>query len=520
MTCASRIALPALIFALSGCAALETAGLAEKPVTTPAKTIAAPPPTGDAWFDSGQDALFQRKTQPTRKTRAKNVILFVGDGMDINTVTAARIFDGQSRGENGEANLLSFEEFPHVAFSKTYTTDYQISDSAGTASAMNTGVKTRSGVLSISANVRRGNCEEALANSVMTLAERAEEAGLSTGVVTTTELTHATPGAVFAHSPDRGWGADSDLPEEAKQAGCADIARQLIEFDHGDGIDIALGGGRRNFTPSTASDPEYPERVGKRLDGRDLPAEWAAKSPAHKYVWNKADFEAASADQKLLGLFEPAHLQFEADRPDDGAGEPSLADMTAKAISALSKNDKGFYLMVEAGRIDHAHHGGNAYRALKDTQAYAEAVKVAREMTSAEDTLIIVTADHGHTLAIQGYARNGADILGLSVYTSDDGSDTPILAAGDNKPYTTLGYQNGPGTVFWEDADLSEGRPAPTQEDATDKNYRQQALIPTGSETHGGQDVPVYASGPNAHLVSGVMEQHVIYHIMADALGL
>ena len=310
------------------------------------------------------------------------------------------------------------------------------------------------------------------------------------------------------------------MPEEAREAGCKDIAMQLIDFDHGDGIDIALGGGRRNFTLSSASDPEYPERVGKRLDGRDLPGEWAAKSSAHKYVWNKADFEAASADQKLLGLFEPGHLQYEADRPDDGAGEPSLAEMTAKAITALSRNDNGFFLMVEAGRIDHAHHRGNAYRALKDTQAYSDAVRTAREMTDIEDTLIIVTADHGHTLAIQGYARKGADILGLSIFTADDGTDAPILAAGDQKPYTTLGYANGPGSLFAEGSDLSEGRPAPSQEDATDKNYRQQALIPTGSETHGGQDVPVYASGPNAHLVSGVMEQNVIYHIMADALDL
>ena len=193
--------------------------------------------------------------------------------------------------------------------------------------------------------------------------------------------------------------------------------------------------------------------------------------------------------------------------------------MTAKAITALSANDKGYFLLVESGKIDHAHHGGNAYRALKDTQAYSEAVRTAREMTSDDDTLIIVTADHGHTLAIAGYARRGADILGLSVNVDENGADEPALAL-DGKPYTTLGYMNGPGAVFAEGADWSDGRPAPTQDAATDKNYRQQALVPTYGETHGGQDVPVYASGPNAHLVSGVMEQNVIYHIMADALGL
>ena len=485
-----------------------------------ADTIEKPAPTGDAWFDAGQDALYARKmADPRGGQRAKNVILFIGDGMDITTVTAARIYDGQTKGMMGEGNVLSFEAFPHVAFSKTYTTDYQVSDSAGTASAMVTGVKTRSGVLSISASVKRGDCAGALAGAVETIAEQAEKAGLSTGVVSTASITHATPASAYAHSPDRGWEADARMPDDAKAAGCKDIARQLVEFDHGDGLDIALGGGRGYFIPADMTDPEYPERAGWRTDGRNLAEEWAAKSDAHAYVWNRADFNAAGADKKLLGLFEPSHMQYEADRPDDGAGEPSLADMTRKAIAALSQNENGYFLMVEAGRIDHAHHGGNGYRALKDTQAYADAVAAAREATSTEDTLIIVTADHGHTMTIAGYSRRGADILGLSVYTDDEGEDTPILAAVDEKPYTTLGYVNGPGSVFKEGADLSEGRPLLTQQDATDKNHQQQALVPTGSETHGGQDVPVYAIGPNAHLVSGTMEQNVIYHIMADALG-
>ncbi len=498
---------------LAACATVETV---ISPESRAAK-VAPPAATGDAWFDAGQQALYERKTRKAPKSRAKNVILFIGDGMDINTATAARIYDGQTRGEPGEENSLSFDSFPYTAFSKTYTTNFQVADSAGTASAMTTGVKTRSGVIAVNKDVERGDCAGALAGAVTTIAERAEEAGLATGVVSTAAITHATPASAYAHSAERGWDVDAEMPDEAKAAGCRDIARQLIEFNHGDGVDIALGGGRAHFIPAASADPEYPEQKGARADGRDLTAEWTAKSTAHAYVWNRADFNAAGADQKLLGLFEPDHMQFEADRPDDGAGEPSLAAMTAKAIAALSANEKGYFLMVEAGRIDHAHHGGNAFRALKDTQAYSEAVRVAREMTSEDDTLIIVTADHGHTMAIAGYSRRGADVLGLSVYAGDDGKDAPILAA-DEKPYTTLGYINGPGSVFAGDADLSEGRPEP--EAASDKNHRQQALVPLRSETHGGQDVPVYASGPNAHLVSGVMEQNVIYHIMADALGL
>lgn len=504
---------------IAACSTMESIGSQPSKPAPIAAPIAAPSVTGDAWYDAGRQAVYERKTRKAPVSRAKNVILFIGDGMDINTVTAARIYDGQTRGESGEENSLSFDHFPYTAFSKTYTTDYQIADSAGTASAMTTGVKTRSGVIAIKGEAARGDCAGALAGAATTIAERAEDAGLSTGVVSTASITHATPASTYAHSADRGWEVDAMMPDAAKSAGCRDIARQLVEFDHGDGIDIALGGGRAHFLPTGGADPEYPERKGARGDDRNLAAEWAAKSADHTYVWNRADFDAAGAGQKILGLFEPSHMQFEADRPDDGAGEPSLAAMTAKAITALSANEKGYFLLVEAGRIDHAHHGGNAFRALKDTQAYSEAVRVAREMSSDDDTLIIVTADHGHTMAISGYSKRGADILGLSMATDDDGSDTPALAI-DEKPYTTLGYMNGPGTVFAQDTDLSDGRPAPTQEAATDKNYRQKALVPTYGETHGGQDVPVYASGPNAHLVSGVMEQNVIYHIMADALGL
>lgn len=500
LTAASLTALS--IFALSAAAAQE-----------------APKAASNGWSQKAETALAARKAIKPNKKRAKNVILFIGDGMDPTTVAAARIFDGQSRGEDGEENYLYFETFPYVAFSKTYTTDYQVPDSAGTASAMNTGVKTRSGVLSITEDAPRGDCAAALAHKATSLAELAKNAGLSVGVVSTAEVTHATPGAVYAHAGDRDWAADSDMPDEAKAAGCKDIASQLLEFSYGGGIDVALGGGRRKFMPTTVTDPEYPESRGRRGDGRDLTAEWAAKSDAHRYVWNKTDFDAAPASSKLLGLFEPSHMQFEADRDGDGAGEPSLAEMTEKAIDILSKDRDGYFLMIESGKIDHAHHGGNAYRALTDTQAYAEAVRKARSMTNDKDTLIIVTADHGHTMNFQGYPKKGNPILGLVQVENEEG-ETVDYKANDGKAYTTLSYANGPGAVFDGKSDLSDGRAAPTQDEALAKDYRQQALIPTGGETHGGQDVPVYASGPHAYLLSGVIEQNYIFHVMKDALGL
>ncbi|MFD2404785.1 alkaline phosphatase [Azorhizophilus paspali] len=140
------------------------------------------------------------------------------------------------------------------------------------------------------------------------------------------------------------------------------------------------GGGHSAALAATSCPASWPTRStrarGRRQDSRDLTAKWLAKYPQSAYVWNKAGFDAVNPQQTrhLLGLFERSHMRYEADRKHDTAGEPSLAEMTEKAIKLLQQNKSGFYLMVEAGRIDHAHHAGNAYRALTDTVALAEAL--------------------------------------------------------------------------------------------------------------------------------------------------
>ena len=149
---------------------------------------------------------------------------------------------------------------------------------------------------------------------------------------------------------------------------CAAIAR----FKFGDGLDVAFSGGRTKFMPGTAADPEYPNIRGERLDGRDLTAEWVKKYKNSAYVWNKQQFDALDKKKvkHAFGSFEPSYMKFEYDRPKDTAGEPSLSEMTSKAIDILSQNRKGYFLMVEGGRIDMVYHYGNAYRALTDTIAF------------------------------------------------------------------------------------------------------------------------------------------------------
>ncbi len=475
--------------------------------------------SAEQWRRDGWNAVENAKNVKTRKGRAKNVILFIGDGMGVSTLTAARIFEGQLRGESGEENRLSFEEFPFSALSKTYSANQQTSDSAPTMSAIITGVKTDEGILSVDQRVQFNNYRSVKGNETKTLLEYAEESGRSTGVVSTARLTHATPAACYAHTASRDWESDTDIltrRKDAYEAKFPDIARQLLEFSYGDGLEVALGGGRSKFLPKETVDPEYPAKNGERSDSRDLTREWTAKYKDSAFVWNRSQFDAIDAKRTkhLLGLFEPSHMKYEHDRLKDPTEEPSLADMTSKAIDILSNNKKGYFLMVEGGRIDHAHHDGNAYRALKDTVALSDAVRKAVSKVDLNDTLIIVTADHSHTLFIQGYPARGNDILGLVREIGNDGEIEPNYKLDrDKKPYTTLGYANGPGARRAE-------RPTLSDETVRDPNYLQESNIPFSSETHGGEDVAIFATGVNAHLIRGSMEENWIFYVMADAMRL
>jgi len=465
--------------------------------------------TNSQWFkDSAQ--IVQAKTQQNTAQKAKNVILFVGDGMGVSTLTAARIFEGQQQVNNqgGEENLLSFEQFPRTALVKTYNTNQQTPDSAGTMTAIVTGVKSKAGVLSVSDHTLRANCLSSQGNELITLVDLANAKGLSTGIVSTARITHATPAATYASSPERNWEADSNLPAEAVSNHCKDIAYQLVMRDQANALSVALGGGRRNFIPADVTDGE--NKQGRRDDGVDLTAAWTENFSRSAYVWDKAGFDAidVSKTDHLLGLFNASHMEYEADRANDIAGEPSLTEMTQKSIALLDKNEEGYLLIVESGRIDHAHHAGNAYRAMMDTVELSNAVRAAVDATNPDDTLIMVTADHSHVFTIAGYPKRGNPILGLVHNVNGD-----LSIAQDGKPYTTVGYTNGPGAVIGSRDDLRSV-------DTKSKDFKQQALIPMSSETHAGEDITLHATGPGSELIQGVIEQNVIFHAINQAQAL
>jgi Alkaline phosphatase len=179
-----------------------------------AQASAATSPQGNVnGYEAGQSALNAALNRSLNQQRgaAKNVILFVGDGMSIATVTAARIYEGQSMGLSGEEHNLAFDDFPFAGLSRTYNTDAQTPDSAGTMTAMVTGVKTRMGVLGVGPEVARDDCAAQAANELMSIATMAELAGKRTGMISTARITHATPAALYAHSVNRDWESDVDF---------------------------------------------------------------------------------------------------------------------------------------------------------------------------------------------------------------------------------------------------------------------------------------------------------------------
>ncbi len=523
MTLKRKLIASAVLLAIA-----STAQAKDKPPVIPDHQAENP------WFTAGEAAVKSRDFMKG-KGEAMNIILFVGDGMGVTTVTAARILEGQLNGEDGEENNLSFDLFPYTGLAKTYNVNAQVPDSAGTMTAMMSGVKTDIGVLGLDEDADYEDCSSAAGNELVTALELAELAGLSTGIVSTARITHATPAGTFAKSPSRDWEDISDMTPAAIADGCIDIAVQLVEFEQRledrypqsnvDGIEVAMGGGRRHFLRKIAADnsgDQFSAVEGDRTDGRNLTAEWQVAYPTGDYIIDQTGFDAIDPENttRLFGLFDESHMNYEADRPNDTLGEPSLEEMTTKAIQILDNNKKGYFLHVEAGRIDHGHHAGSGYNALTDTIELAQAVQAAVDTADMSKTLILVTADHGHVFTIAGYPKRGNPILGKVI---EPGSVVPALAS-DGLPYTTLGYANGLGFRDLGDetnADVAydsppdTGRKDLTGVDTEASGYHQEALVPLAdSETHSGEEVTVYGIGPGSHAVIGTNEQSVVFHVM------
>lgn len=459
----------------------------------------------------------QSPSHAQNEARAKNVIFFLGDGMGLNTLTAARIFHA---GEEGE---LTIDRLPESAFVKTFSNDAMVTDSAAGMAAYMTGVKQNNGVISMSFGTRsiapgkdaNGNalvskCENG--SPAPTLLELARSRGMATGVVTNTSVTDATPASAYGH------GCHRKLE--------TDFAAMLVPGGAGynnalgaRGLDVLFGGGVQFFTPFA--------RGGKRADNRDLLAEMQGQG--FRVVSDTAGLNALAANpqQPAVGLFASNHMDYDATR--DPVKQPSLTEMTRKAIDLLAPHagptGAGFFLVVEGGLIDHALHATLGKRALQETVSYNAAMQAALDKMETLDpglknTLIVATADHDHTLLLNGYTvRTGKTtptnpgVLGL--VRNLDGS--PKLDR-EGRPFTIIGFGTGENRT-----NGSRGsKPALTDEIVTRDDYHQEAVVRTrtGAETHGGTDVYLGAAGAGAELFRGTIDNTRVFSLIKTAAGL
>ncbi|NWZ87339.1 PPBT protein, partial [Poecile atricapillus] len=448
------------------------------------------------WRRQAQETLRNAlRLQRLNQNVAKNLILFLGDGMGVSTVTAARILKGQLQHGQGEESLLEMDKFPFVALAKTYNTNAQVPDSAGTATAYLCGVKANEGTLGVSAGVTRDRCNTTKGQEVTSILRWAKEAaGKAVGIVTTTRVTHATPSAAYAHSANRDWYSDGEMPPDALEGGCKDIARQLVE--NIPEIEVILGGGRKYMFPKNVSDVEYPHEEkhrGTRLDGRNLVQAWQEAKPRGKvaeYVWHRRGLLALNLSRTDFLLGESLHPRMQkGNKGECEAGKRKGGQYRAALGSA-------------GGRIDHGHHEGKAKQALHEAVELDRAIGLATRLTSTQDTLSVVTADHSHVFTFGGYTPRGNPIFGLAPMQSDV----------DRKPFTSILYGNGPGYKI-----VAGERENVSAVDFAHADYQAQSAVPLRQETHGGEDVAVFARGPMAHLLHGVHEQNYIPHAMAYA---
>ncbi|CAL1289807.1 unnamed protein product [Larinioides sclopetarius] len=463
----------------------------------------------ESYREQAQSLLARQLRKTENKNVAKNIVLIIGDGMSLATVAAARVLKGQKAGRPGVGEEMLYETFPNVGLARTYASNKYVPDSASTATAFLCGIKTIYEGVAVDDRVRHSDCSSVPGKEVRCIGEWALAEGKAVGLVTNMRVTHATPAPLYSHSADRWFESDAGFKSDRDRSLCKDIARQMVEDYPGKNLQVILGGGREVLMPNTTFDPEYPEKRGKRVDDRQLIETWKKHKEEgkhrYRYVWNKKEFDKVDPRKTdyLLGLFEPAHLYDVTDRDSMNSdfGEPTLAEMTEKAIRILSRNPQGFFLLVEGGLIDKRHHSGKAVRAVSEALDLENAVRAALDLTNREDTLVIVTSDHSQGMNFAGYANVGEDIFGIAEISKED-----------KKPYTTLMYSSGPGYKI-----TSTGRPNITGVNTADKDYLQQATVPRSSATHGGEDVGVYAVGPMAHLFTGVYDQHYIAHAMAYA---
>jgi alkaline phosphatase len=428
----------------------------------------------------------------TAGDRPENVVFIVADGMSVVGMTLARDY---LRATELESTGLALD--PHLSGTvQTFAADSRITDSAASATAYASGVKTYNGAIGM--NVDR--------QPVSTLLERAEQQGALTALVSTARITHATPAAFSAHVISR------NLEQ--------DIADQQIA----QGIEILLGGGRQFYVG--------PVDGGIRTDSSNI-----MQGKGYHVVENRAEM-LSQQELPVIGLFSLSHMAYEMDRA--GTNEPSLAEMTSWALDRLAAQDRPFFIMIEAGRVDHAGHANDAPAFLHEMLAFDRAVEAALDFARHDGrTLVVITADHETGGLTLGGEHEGSgsgyryDPTGLaSARSSIEDFERRLVEAMADRP----GLRDWIASTLMSDYDLALSEPEQfelqramvTNNDARLRSFlrttlqdrlARRASVHWSTSGHTAVDVPLFAFGPGADRFTGSMDNTQVGQLLAEMMG-
>jgi alkaline phosphatase len=425
--------------------------------------------------------------------QAKNIILMIGDGMGPSQFGAAWLYSNRVLGK--ELRMVEVMKSGRTAYVVNDTADAIVTESAAAATQIACGVRVPARAVGMGPDGK---------TPCTTVLELAKGKGLATGLVTTSGITDATPAAFAAHVPHR---SDEST-----------VAAQELQL----GVDVLLGGRKQFFLPEAMG--------GKRKDGRDLLEE--ARRAGYLVVATGKELHQANGG-KVLGLFNMGNMAYEIDRAR--TEEPGLAEMTARTLEVLARNPKGFFVMVEGGRIDHAAHRNDAATTIRDTLAFDEAVGVALDFQRRNpDTLLIVTADHETGgMALIGHSKDSKEYIGIdlaAIHKATASFEVMLNELGKNPTPEKIREAVKRNLAI----EITEDEAKLVSEDIVPKldpkNYSYATLhtlafvlrpylrVGWASQTHTASPLFAFGSGPGSEELVGFRHNTELFRIMKSAL--